>query len=84
MWSGLCDDAVVAWMLWFAVASVPVKDAFTRALSHLPQGWQPTLGEERLPLSPLYPGSNQNLLAPHCSFTQKQSQVKARALTNLL
>lgn len=39
--------AVAAWMFCFALAWVPVKDAFTGALSRLhTQGWQPTLGEE--------------------------------------
>lgn len=38
MWSGMCDDvaALLAWMLWFALAWGPVRDAFTRALSRLP------------------------------------------------
>lgn len=85
-WSGLCDvAALVAWMLWSAVAWVQWRMRSPEPfLTPLPKGWQPTLGEERLPLSPLYPGSNQKLLAPHSSFTQEQSQVKAGALTNLL
>lgn len=74
-----CVDALVG------VSLGPVKDELTRALSCLPtpkDGSPPW--EERVPSSPLYPGSNQNLLAPHSSFTQEQSHVKARALTNLL
>lgn len=68
------------------VSLCPVKDAFTRALSHLPipQRWQPTLGGENLPQFPLHPGSNQNFIAPHSSFTQEQSKVKATALRNQL
>lgn len=71
-------------LLWF-VSLGAAKDAFTRALSQLhPRDDMPTPGEETSPLSPLYPGSNRNLLAPHSSFTHEQSQLKARALTNLL
>lgn len=75
-----CLDALVC------VSLGPVKDALTRALSYrpIPKDGSPPLEKRAYPLSPLYPGSNQNLLAPHSFFTQEQSHVKARALTNLL
>ena len=46
--------AAAAWMFCFALAWVPVKDAFTGALSRLhTQGWQPTLGEKGVTSIPL-------------------------------
>lgn len=87
MWSGLCHVAAAAWTQFCVSIGSSEESVYQSpfSLPHSPpKGGRPTLGEERLLLCPLYPGSNQNLLEPHSSFTQEQSQVKARALTNLL
>lgn len=96
MWPRLCDDdddddaaaAAVAWMLWFALAWVQwrmlLTEPFLTPPPH-PQGWQPTLGEEKVPFIPslswLEP---QSLRATLLFPPQEQSHVKARAWTNLL
>lgn len=75
--------AVAAWMFCFALAWVPVKDAFTGALSRLhTQGWQPTLGEEGVTSIP--PPSILVLTRISQRHTGDQSQVKAGAFTILL
>ena len=78
-----CCCCCCRWDALLCVSLGPVKDAFrgwVTALCHCTptrRHGRPTPVEEQLPLSPLYPGSKQNLLVPRCSFTQEQSQVKS-------